>query len=294
MMKTYQSENITSPYLLSIGEPLLSRKRMRLRSGSLTDLRAGKGIAFDRMITSLDRVNFVLVGEQHDNANHHRFQADVIRGLARRGRPVIVGMEMFHRTNQYPLDLWTLGRLNEQEFIEQSQWKTQWGFDYTIYKPIFDVVKEFRLRLTGLNIPREIVRKVGRQGWGALTPEEKMGVPELDLNRREHRTLFNSLMGGHPPGPGGENIYAAQVLWDTGMADSALKYWERAMPSSNTAFVIVAGNGHVMYGQGISLRLTMRTDLPCATIVCLNAENQGETIEVSRSLADFAYVESVQ
>lgn len=280
-----------SPYLLPIGEPSLSRKKIRLLPGSLTDLRAGRGVAFERMIASLDRANFVLVGEQHDQANHHQFQADVIKALVRRGRPVMVGMEMFHRTNQYPLDLWTLGRLNEQEFIEQSQWKTQWGFDYALYKPIFDVVKEFRLRLTGLNIPREIVRKVGRQGWGALTPEEKMGVPELDLNRHEHRTLFNSLMGGHPPGQGGENLYAAQVLWDTGMADSALKYWERAMPPSNTAFVIVAGNGHVMYGQGINLRLTMRTGMPCATIVCLNPEKQGETLEVSRSLADFAYVE---
>jgi len=97
-------------------------------------------------------------------------------------------------------------------------------------------------------------------------------------------------MGGHPPGPGGENIYAAQVLWDTGMAHSALQYYERARLSSSTAFVIVAGNGHVMYGQGISLRLSMRTNLPCATIVCLNQEKEGEAIEVSRSLADFVTV----
>jgi uncharacterized iron-regulated protein len=215
-MKTYQSENTVSPYLLPIGEPTLSRKRARLLPGSLTDLRAGRNVSFERMIALLDRANFVLVGEQHDNAHHHQFQADVIRALARRGRPVIVGMEMFHRTNQYPLDLWTLGRLSEQEFIEQSQWKTQWGFDYALYKPIFDVVKEFRLRLAGLNIPRDIVRKVGRQGWESLTSEEKMGVPDLDLDRREHRMLFEGLMGGHPLGAGGENIYAAQVLWDIG------------------------------------------------------------------------------
>jgi hypothetical protein len=64
------------------------------------------------------------------------------------------------------------------------------------------------------------------------------------------------------------------------------------MPSSSTAFVIIAGNGHVMYGRGISLRLSMRTSLPCATIVCLNAEKENEPMEVSRSLADFAYFAS--
>lgn len=276
-----------TPYQLPIGSPALRQKQMRAMPGTLLDLRLGREVRFDQMIAALDAFSFIAVGEQHDDAQHHQFQADVVRALAKRPRPVTVGVEMFHRTNLAPLALWTLGRLSEEEFIEQSQWKTQWGFEYVLYKPIFDAVRELRLRMIGLNMPRDIVRKVGREGWNALSAEERMGVPDLDLNQNDHKRLFESLMGGHPMGAAGANIYAAQVLWDTGMADTALRYHEQQRLGRDAAFVILAGNGHVMYGQGITLRIAQRSTLPCATIVCLTAN---EPMVVSRTLADYLYV----
>lgn len=290
-MRTLTQQGVAgSPYTLSIGNPALKGRRLKLKPGMITDLHSGKNITFEQLIAALDRFPFIFVGENHDNPHHHQFQAELIRGLVQRGRPVLVGMEMFSRTKQYPLDLWTLGRLTESEFIELSEWKRQWGFDYRLYKPVFDTVKEFRLRLVGLNLPRAIVSKVGREGWQALSEEERMGVPDLDLSHAEHRQLFEAMMAGHPPGPGLEKMYAAQVLWDTAMADSIIRYLERTPPSAHLAFVVLAGNGHVMYGLGIPLRLMQRTSLPSATIVCLAQDQDSQPLWVSRSLADYVYV----
>lgn len=277
----------TSVYTLPIGD---RRRQYLLQAppGVILDTHRRRPVSLSQMVALLEDSLFILIGEQHDNPRHHQFQASVIEALTLAGRAVIVGMEMFDRTMQYPLNLWTLNRLSEEEFIEQSQWRQQWGFDFALYRPIFEVVRRYRLRLTGLNVPRALVRQVGRNGWQSVPPEERLGIPDLDLSQQEHRTLFQTLMGGHPPtGAQGENIYAAQVLWDTGMADSAIRYLERTVPSPRLAFVILAGNGHVMYDVGISLRLRQRGYTNTATIVCLPDSEKPTPIRAS--LADFVY-----
>ncbi len=277
----------TSVYTLPIGD---RRRQYLLQAppGGILDTHRRRPVSLSQMVALLEDRLFILIGEQHDNPRHHQFQASVIEALVLAGRAVIVGMEMFDRTMQYPLNLWTLNRLSEEEFIEQSQWRQQWGFDFALYRPIFEAVRRYRLRLTGLNVPRALVRQVGRNGWQSIPPEERLGIPDLDLSQQEHRALFEALMGGHPPtGAQGENIYAAQVLWDTGMADSAIRYLERTVPSPRLAFVILAGNGHVMYDAGISLRLRQRGYTSTATIVCLPDSEKPTSIRAS--LADFVY-----
>ncbi|MCX7992044.1 MAG: ChaN family lipoprotein, partial [Fimbriimonadales bacterium] len=97
------------------------------------------------------------------------------------------------------------------------------------------------------------------------------------------------LGGGHPTGQTqNDNFYAAQVVWDTAMADTALRYLERTVPSSRLAFVIIAGNGHVMYDVGISLRLRMRTNL--ATHVITPLPPSAQPTSVRASIGDFVWL----
>lgn len=281
-------QEANSVYTLPIGD----RRRqylLRVPPNTILDTRKRRPLNLSQLTEALEPYLFVLIGEQHDNPRHHQFQASVIESLTLAGRAVIVGMEMFDRTMQYPLNLWTLNRLTEAEFIEQSHWQQQWGFDYTLYRPIFEVVRRYRLRLVALNVPRALVRQVGRNGWQSVPPEERLGIHDLDITQKEHRILFEALMGGHPvTGAQGENLYSAQVLWDTGMADSAIQYLQRTVPSYRLAFVVVAGNGHVMYDVGIALRLRQRGYEQTATIVCLPESESPVTVRAS--LADFVYL----
>lgn len=280
-----------SVYTLPIGD----RRRqylLRVPPNTILDTHKRRPLTLNQLIEALEPYRFILIGEQHDNPRHHQFQASVIESLTLAGRAVIVGMEMFDRTMQYPLNLWTLNRLTEAEFIEQSHWHQQWGFDYALYRPIFEVVRRYRLRLVALNVPRALVRQVGRNGWQSVSHEERLGIPDLDLTQKEHRILFEALMGGHPvTGAQGENLYAAQVLWDTGMADSAIQYLQRTVPSYRLAFVIIVGNGHVMYDLGIALRLRQRGDEKTATIACL--PDSEAPVSMRASLADFVYLPAI-
>ncbi|MBZ0213883.1 MAG: ChaN family lipoprotein, partial [Nitrospirae bacterium] len=119
-------------------------------------------------------------------------------------------------------------------------------------------------------------------------PEQRASLPEqFDLNNQGHRAVFGALMGGHPPtGTRGESIYSAQVLWDVGMADSAIKYME-ALPRYDGVMAVVAGSGHVMYGQGINWRIAQRTGERGITVTMVAAT---DSITVSRGLGDYVYV----
>ncbi|MCS7065721.1 MAG: ChaN family lipoprotein, partial [Fimbriimonadales bacterium] len=287
-----------SPYNLEIGDAARRARRLRVQPGDLIETGRGRKLTLKQLTQAVEPCAFLLIGEEHSEARHHQFQAAVIDALVQAGRSVIVGMEMFDRTKQHPLNLWTLNRLNEAEFIEQSDWQRQWGFDFALYRPIFEVVYRHRLRLVALNVPRALVRQVASKGWASLSEAERLGIAQLDLSQTEHRQLFNALMSGHPgmeqaghaghANPAHERFYEAQVLWDTAMADSALRYLERTVPSPRLIFVILAGNGHVMYDVGISLRLRQRTNLPIATVVCLPVGEQ--PMEIRASLADFVWM----
>lgn len=272
-----------SPNLLPIG----ARGSVDVPPNAIVDTRTGAEVDAAAIAAAADGQRFVYLGENHDNPLHHKMQAAVIDALVARGRDVVVGFEMFTRPVQGDLNPWTLGWWSESEFIERSDWKNQWGFDFGLYRPIFETIKKNRLPMVALNVPRDWVRAVGKSGPAGLTTEQQAQVPAIDTTDRTHRTVFEAMMGGHPvSGAQGENMYAAMVLWDVGMADSALKYLDAMPPNRNRVMVIVAGSGHVMYGLGINGRIARRTGERGVTVVMVASEGP-ET--VSRGLAEFVY-----
>lgn len=258
--------------------------------GKLVDLRSGAEATVADVARSADGFNWVFLGENHATTAHQQMHADVIAALVKRHRKVIVGLEMYTRPKQDWLDQWSAGKIEEADFLSKSDWKGQWGYDYKFYKPIFDVVRKSKLPLVGLNVPRDWIRMVGRQGFDGLPADAKAQLPnDMRLDNGDHRKIFETMIGGHPQGMEAQmnNMYAAQVLWDEGMADTALKYLQAHPGDKNTVFVVIAGSGHVMYRQGINFRIMRRTGQTGITLVM---DQSDAPRMVSRGVGDFAYV----
>lgn len=268
-----------SPYIQSWGGPTVEV------SEGLWDMKTHEQTGLDALVKAAKGVRFVLVGESHDKASHHEFQAKVIEALARSGRYVTVGMEMFTRDNQRNVYPFSAGIWDDATFQKESDWKNQWGFDYGLYKPIFDLVRSERLPLYALNTPKAWVKEIGQKGPEALTKDKKPWLPELYLGNAKHRSLFDSMMGGHQP-TGASNIYAAMVSWDEGMAKSAVDAMEDKL-SDKWVMVICAGSGHVMFGQGIAYRIQRLTGEKSLISVCLDEVPGGK---VSQGIGDFLFV----
>jgi uncharacterized iron-regulated protein len=202
----------------------------------------------------------VCIGESHDDPEHHFAELAVVEGMllraARAGRALAIGFEMFQRPFQGPLDQYASGRIGEAELLEQTEYEERWGYPFAYYRPLVALGNSAGLRLVALNAPRELTRKVARQGLAGLDAKERARLPALDMSDVDHRTAFEAMMSDHPKGKGNpENYYEAQVLWDETMADVAADFIEQRAPARQ--LVIVAGQAHCRH-SAIPARIERR------------------------------------
>lgn len=273
------------PNRLPIGPP----GEATIPVGRLYDLAHNRPATLGDLVRAARGKAFVYVGENHATQAHQFLEADVLAALEGAGRHVSVGLEMYQRPKQSWLDQWSANAISESDFLAKSDWKGQWGYDFAFYRPVFQVVRDNGMPLVGLNVPRDWVRAVAKGGFDALPADAKAELPaDMSLGNRDHRKIWDALMGDHPmTGVNMTNMYAAQVLWDEAMADTAIKFLARQPRDSARVFVVIAGSGHVMYKQGINGRVARRKGGDGVTLVMMQSDTP---VTVAKGLGDFVYV----
>jgi len=236
------------------------------------DPAGGDVLQTEQVFDRLAGTRIVLLGEAHTTEAHHRWQQYVLAALHSRHTNMVVGFEMLPRRAQASLDAWSAGKLTEAEFLEQSQWQKVWGYDADLYLPLLQFVRLNRLPAIALNIDRELVSQVGRQGWQALSDEQRMGLAEpapasddyLDSLARLYaykQTLTDATEGKEVAAPDLDeilrsdefsNFVDAQLTWDRAMAE-ALAAAHRRDPKAMVVGIV--GRGHLEYGYGIPHQL---------------------------------------
>jgi len=270
-----------------IREPIGAEEIFRLPDGDR--------ISFHELLSDLEPSSVIFMGENHDQIEQHHCQVRTLQGLIEKNSNVVLGMEIFERSQQPILDQWTEGKLTEEEFLKEVNWETTWGMDYNLYKGLLDEAKTRRLKVLCLNIERELVRKVGQQGITGLSPEDRAKLPEMDLSDKTHRRYIASIYKSHQAGSAKdfENFYQAQCLWDEAMAETLFRFLQSAEGKGKTVLVIV-GSGHVAYESGIPKRLQRRTPLLYKTIILRewkkNLENDLNLNKFSSLLAHFLWI----
>ena len=112
--------------------------------------------------------DIVYVGEQHDRFEHHRIQYQVIRELFKKNKKLAIGMEMFQKPYQKELDDYISGMIDEKSFLKKSEYFKRWGFDYNLYREILLFAHENKIPVIALNIRKEIVTKVSKEGTSGI------------------------------------------------------------------------------------------------------------------------------
>jgi len=207
----------------------------------------------------------VYVGETHDQAADHQAQLAALEALyALRGNGAAVGFEMLNASLQPVLDEYVSGRIDQEEFLEKTAWKKEWGFDFGLYKPLFDFAIRHKLRALALNVPKRIISKIGRFGLGSLTPEERAFLPEtvaITAHKEYLAYLKENYESMHAAAPGTmpaitwENYLAAMCAWNEGMG-SRIADFLNADPARTV--MTIAGNGHIAYNAAIPASVASR------------------------------------
>ncbi len=225
-----------------------------------------------QVLDRLATVQVVYLGETHDRAADHVAQQAILQALHQRHQPIILAMEMFQRPAQPALNAYLAGKLSEAELQTRSDYQKRWGFPWEFYAPMLRFAQKNQLSVIALNTPSEVTRKVARQGLESLTWAERRFIPPLsaiDIGPASYRqrleAIYKSFHSGKTNSQSFDRFFQAQVLWDETMAEqiaATVRHHPQAL------VVVLVGQGHLLYGEGIPGRvLRRRPDIRQVTLL---------------------------
>jgi len=237
--------------------------------------------SMEQLLHKLSSKRVIFIGESHDRYEDHLNQLSVVEGLHKMGKDFAIGMEFFQQPFQPHVDAYVAGEITEKELLRRTEYFDRWRFDYRLYRPLVRYARAQGIPLVALNLEREITDKAGHGGIESLSEEERARIPAIiDREDETYRQRVKAVFEQHPlaKDKNFEHFLEVQLLWDEGMADRAARYLKEHPEKS---MVILAGSGHLEYGQGIPKRLLRR--VPAESAIVLSGVHRG----VDRELADF-------
>ena len=249
---------------------------------------AGKlrAVTPEQVAASASSAQFVLLGEEHDNADHHRWQLHSLAMLLGARGKLVIGMEMLPRQAQAQLDQWVAGTLSEASLLRETQWNKVWGFDPELYLPLLHFARMHRIPVVALNVNRELIREVGAKGWKAIPEDRREGVGNPTPPTAEYRQQLRSWFEQHGTTQSNDaaafdRFVEAQLTWDRAFADALFK---AAADNPGRLVVGIIGTGHLLNGYGVPHQLLAKG--AGAAKVWLPLSAQTPCSEVRPELAD--------
>ncbi len=229
----------------------------------------GKRLTIATPLRRIAEFPVILLGEQHDKPDHHRWQLHTLAGLHAHNPDLAIGLEMLPRRAQPALDRWSAGELDEAAFLAASAWATVWGFDPEMYLPILRFARMNRLPLVALNVDRSLIARTARDGWAAIPADAREGVGQPAPPSAAYRARLVEALAAHPDrdgdktpantpadpttdgNPAAQRFIEAQSVWDRAMAERIADTRRR----TGRGVVAILGEGHITHRHGVPHQL---------------------------------------
>jgi len=254
-------------------------------AGKIWDMCSRSFIDEATLLARIDKVNVLLLGETHDNPQHHELQQKLLNARIESGaRPALV-MEQLDADSQPALDAALAGSDRDATLkavtglIKFADWK--------FYRPFLVTAVDNKLPVIAANISSQQLQPVIWQGFSAFDADalKRMAVEEVWSAGRENYMLTH--MGGAHCGQLRdslrEGLTRGQRLRDALMADSAV-------PGIGRGIVAIVGSSHARRDIGMPIYLAARD--PSARIFSIGfvevvpGRNAPETYETESASGD--------
>jgi len=248
------------------------------------DLYRGEPLAYAEILEDLSGVRVIYLGESHRLQRHHDIQQRIVGDLARRGVPLVLGLEQMESFRQPALDRYHRGEITFDELARATEWPDRWG-NYQQYRPILEAARQAGAPVLALNARSETVRQIVRSGGlENLEPEVRRDLPdEIQTKDPPYERLLNLLMMVHMTATPErlQPMIEAQIARDEAMASALCSYLQSPQGQGRTA-VVLCGAGHVSYGLGTPARVRRRMPAVKDRIVLFSASGDVELTPAER------------
>jgi len=222
--------------------------------GRVYDPAADAFIDRDAAFARARLADWVLLGEKHDNADHHQLQADVIQSLARDGLQPAVAFEMLSDDDRPKLEVWHESSPESVSALGAAlDWKDSGWPDFEIYRPVFLAAISRQLRIEPANLSKAQLAAL-HGGLDALPAARRheLGL-DVPLPPAARASLADEIREGHC-GMANDALVASMVdvqrARDASLADALVR--------AGVPAVLIAGAGHVRNDRGVPLYLAHR------------------------------------
>ena len=197
---------------------------------------------------------FILLGETHDNPDHHLLQAEIITALANAGRRPGLAFEMFDMSQAAALSAYLARSPGDAGGIgEAVGWQKSGWPEWALYQPIAEAGLRAGLKLHAANMSRTEAHALTQSGLAGTAPEL---VQRLQLDRplpaADAENLNQEIDAAHCGSANKEIIEAmayAQFARDAHLA------YEMSANGEIDGAVLIAGAGHARGDRAVPFHL---------------------------------------
>ena len=194
------------------------------------------------------RADLALLGETHDNPDHQRLEARLVRAVAATGRRPALAVEMLEVDQQAAVDAaLSGGRADADALAGAVGWSKSGWPAFERYRPVFAAALEAGMPIVAANLSHPLARAAIERGPGALPAPirallERRG-PATEEEARALRREMQEQHCGELPESLLDPMVLVQRARDAQMA-------ERLAAAGERGAVLVAGAGHVRADRG--------------------------------------------
>jgi uncharacterized iron-regulated protein len=225
-------------------------------AGVVFDVSSGRRASEAELSARVQASDIVLVGETHDNPDHHRLQASILRTFAAAHPAPAVVFEMLNRDQQPAVDATLAAHPGDADALGKAvAWDASGWPAWSMYRPVFEAALAARGPIVAAGLDRSAAMRIAHEGLAALDPAL---VQAFALNAPlppEEQTALRKEMSEAHCGLLPESMLDSMVLVQRSRDALLAERLHEGVERAHGAF-LVAGAGHVRRDRGVPAQLT--------------------------------------
>jgi uncharacterized iron-regulated protein len=191
----------------------------------------------------------VLLGEHHDNPEHHRLRLATLQRVVMAGWHPALLMEQFDTDRQADIDRARSERPLDAQHLIDAATPARGGWNWVYYRPVVELALRADLPLVAANLARASAQQLVRRSFDEVFGAERARSLGLDAPiaadwQAVQQEIIEVGHCGALPGSVVPGMARAQFARDAVMAELITRHADRGV-------VLLAGNGHVRRDLGV-------------------------------------------
>lgn len=217
---------------------------------------------------ALEQTRYLLLGETHDNVDHHRLQAQLLEHFLAHQEEAAVAFEMLDEGQAVGLS--APAPRTAEELRTRVQWDQQGWPEFEQYRPIFEVAIRHGAAILPAQPKRErLVAAMHHQDATSEDPSLRLAPRLPESVRADMIEEIREAHCGHAPEAMVAPMVRAQSFRDAWMA--------RTMVLASAPTALIAGRGHVREDRGVPTYLTRHGVRDSLTVAFVDVDDARTT-----------------